>query len=200
LQQFRAADKNNKGYLTRADVDPPQQRNLKQFFDIADRDGDGKLTEAELNAWFDLMAEGAGCLTTVALLENGRGLFTLLDADKDGRLSVRELRNAWAQLAEFDRDGSGAVGRDQLPLQYEILVGRGAVNNLAQPATQAAARGQRGPLWFRKMDVNGDGDVSPREFLGSIEDFRHIDADGDGLISVEEAEKADAWFRARQGK
>jgi Ca2+-binding EF-hand superfamily protein len=200
MRQFSAADKNNKGYLTRQDVDPPQQRNLKQVFDIADRDGDGKLTEEELNAWFDLMADGAGCVTTVALLDNGRGLFTLLDADKDGRLSVRELRNAWSQLAEFDREGSGAVGRDQLPLQYEVLVSRGTLNNLAQPAAAVTPRGQRGPLWFRKMDVNGDGDVSPREFLGSIEDFRRIDTDGDGLISVEEAERADAWFRQRQGK
>ena len=55
----------------------------------------------------------------------------------------------------------------------------------------------RGPLWFRKMDVNGDGDVSEREFLGSREDFRRIDLDGDGLISVEEAEKAEEWFRQK---
>ena len=56
---------------------------------------------------------------------------------------------------------------------------------------------QRGPLWFRKMDVNGDGDVSEREFLGSKEDFQRINTSGDGLISVEEAEKADAWFREK---
>jgi Ca2+-binding EF-hand superfamily protein len=200
LRQFRVADKNNKGYLTRPDVDPPSQRSLKQIFDIADRDGDGKLTEEEVNAWFDLMADGASCNTTITLLENGRSLFTLLDADKDGRLSVRELRNAWSQLAEFDREETGAVGRDQLPLQYEILVSRGAINNVAQPAVALSPRSPRGPLWFRKMDVNGDGDVSPREFLGSLEDFRRIDTDGDGLISVEEAEKADAWFRERPAK
>jgi hypothetical protein len=47
------------------------------------------------------------------------------------------------------------------------------------------------------MDRNGDGDVSKREWLGSMEDFKKIDTDGDGLISVEEAEKADAWFREK---
>jgi Ca2+-binding EF-hand superfamily protein len=190
LRQFRTADKNDKGYLTLSDVDPPQQRNLKLLFAVADRDGDGKLTEMELNAWFDLLADGAGCLTTVALVENGRGLFTLLDADKDGRLSVRELRNAWSRLAEFDRDESGAVGRDQLPLQYQVQVGQGAFNNAVQLGVSAPAPGQRGPLWFRKMDANGDNDVSLREFLGSIEDFRRIDTDSDGLISPEEAAKA----------
>jgi hypothetical protein len=50
------------------------------------------------------------------------------------------------------------------------------------------------------MDRNGDGDVSPREFLGSREDFRRIDADGDGLISAEEAERYDAAVRALRQK
>jgi hypothetical protein len=45
------------------------------------------------------------------------------------------------------------------------------------------------------MDRNGDGDVSPGEFLGTPEQFRRIDADGDGLIDADEAERADAWFR-----
>ncbi len=53
----------------------------------------------------------------------------------------------------------------------------------------------RGPLWFRKMDLNGDGDISPREWLGTPELFKQIDKDGDGLISVEEAER---YERRRQ--
>ena len=47
------------------------------------------------------------------------------------------------------------------------------------------------------MDVNGDGDVSRREWLGTEEDFRRIDADGDGLIGPDEALAADDWFRKR---
>jgi Ca2+-binding EF-hand superfamily protein len=42
-------------------------------------------------------------------------------------------------------------------------------------------------LWFQKMDRNQDGDISPREFIGSDEDFRKLDADGDGPISATEA-------------
>jgi Ca2+-binding EF-hand superfamily protein len=55
-----------------------------------------------------------------------------------------------------------------------------------------------GPLWFRKMDRNGDGDVSRREFLGTPEEFKKLDLDGDGYISLEEAIKADEKMRAKQ--
>src|SRR5262249_53416805 len=63
---------------------------------------------------------------------------------------------------------------------------------------QAPARPARGPEWFRKMDRNGDGDVSRREFLGTDEQFRAIDTDGDGLISVEEAEAYEKKVRERK--
>jgi hypothetical protein len=40
------------------------------------------------------------------------------------------------------------------------------------------------------MDRNNDGDVSRREFLGTLEQFDRIDADRDGLIDSKEAESA----------
>jgi hypothetical protein len=54
-------------------------------------------------------------------------------------------------------------------------------------------------VWFKKMDRNRDGDVSRREFLGTDEQFRQLDTDGDGLVSVEEAEAFDRKRRARLG-
>jgi hypothetical protein len=41
------------------------------------------------------------------------------------------------------------------------------------------------------MDRNGDGVVSPREFVGPPEVFRKLDTDGDGLISAEEAARTE---------
>ena len=39
------------------------------------------------------------------------------------------------------------------------------------------------------MDKNGDGDLTPREFLGDEKLFRQIDRNGDGFIEPEEAAK-----------
>ena len=46
-------------------------------------------------------------------------------------------------------------------------------------------------------DRNNDGDVSLREWLGTEEEFRRMDADGDGLISADEAERYDAKMRKK---
>jgi len=54
---------------------------------------------------------------------------------------------------------------------------------------------QKGPTWFRKMDRNGDGDVSRLEFLGTRAEFDQIDTDHDGLISLDEAETHDKKTR-----
>jgi hypothetical protein len=51
------------------------------------------------------------------------------------------------------------------------------------------------PGWFAKMDVNHDGDVSPREFLGTAEAFQKLDSDGDGLIDASEAARLEASAR-----
>src|SRR4029077_8630279 len=47
-----------------------------------------------------------------------------------------------------------------------------------------------GPIWFQRMDRNGDGDLTWNEFLGPREVFHRIDTDGDGLIDPEEAAPA----------
>jgi hypothetical protein len=55
-----------------------------------------------------------------------------------------------------------------------------------------------GPLWFRKMDHNGDGDISPCEFLDTPEQFKKLDLDGDGLINREVAEQTEALGKEKK--
>jgi hypothetical protein len=50
------------------------------------------------------------------------------------------------------------------------------------------------------MDRNGDGDLSRGEFLGTPDEFAAIDTDGDGLISLAEAEAWDQKMRPKAKK
>jgi Ca2+-binding EF-hand superfamily protein len=201
VQQFKTVDRAGKGYLTKKQLQMPQFIQLHSILVVADRDGDDCLSLEELGGWLDLVVSGINCQTTVALASGGRGLFPILDANQDGRLSVRELRDVWARLAPFDRNRDGCLSPNEIPLQYQIVVNPGGPNYAAgQPQNGRPAvvvTPPRGPLWFRKMDRNGDGELSPREFLGSSEDFRRLDTDGDGLISVDEALRADAALRKK---
>jgi Ca2+-binding EF-hand superfamily protein len=203
-QQFRAADTEREGFLTMKQVQPQQYQFLRMLFPLADRDGDGKLTEKELEAYIDLQVAAAGCTTTLTVSEQGRGLFEMLDANRDGRLGVREMRTMWSRLTPFARDG--VLGRESLPRQFQVMASPGQPLNFGRQVVinpgfgapgVAAPPSTLGPLWFRKMDRNGDGDLSPREFLGSREEFDRIDADRDGMITVEEAERADREYRKK---
>jgi len=204
LQQFREADVNKKGFLERKGLEQSQYPFFLSFFPLADRNGDNKLTEKELSDFLDLQGEGAACVVTMTAHDLGRGLFELLDtAPRDGRLSLREMRMAWSRLAHLDRDGDGCIARTEIPRQFQFTVRQSGLNypyqnfavSVGYRMGTPAPRPTRGPGWFRKMDRNADGDVSPREWLGTEEDFRKIDTDGDGLISPEEAERYEALLR-----
>jgi Ca2+-binding EF-hand superfamily protein len=206
LALFAKADTAKKGFIARNQVNPQQFAALRGLFDLADSNGDGRLTREELRAFLELIREAAGRQVSLALVATGNGLFQALDANGDGQLSIREMRNAWARLAELDRDGDGCISRTEFPQQFRLIVSDNPGFAPARALTPvvrlngqspAPPRSTRGPLWFRKMDRNGDGDVSRREWLGTEEQFRAIDTDGDGLISVEEAEAYDALMRKK---
>lgn len=197
LDRFKAADRNGDGFLDSKEVyNPPFE--FVALLRLADRDDDGKLSMKELEAFAELQARAASCFTILTLADRGQSLFELFDLDRDGRLGQRELRTARARLAVWDRDGDGCIIRAEIPRQFLLTISHGnpqfADRTAGPPGYGPASRSmlpKRGPLWFRHMDRNGDGDVSPREFLGTAEDFKRLDTDGDGLISVEEAERAE---------
>ncbi len=203
-QIFRMTDKGNKGYIDlQEDLKAGNFQNMKGFFEMADRNSDGRVMKKEFDDMIALHAEAVGTTTTLTVSETSRGLFELLDTNRDGRLSVRELRAAAEKLKAFDLNGDGILSEEEIPVQVQMVIGSGSNPNAVvrtpfQPGFQPRPPSTLGPLWFRKMDRNGDGDVSRREFLGSPEDFKKLDLDGDGYISLEEAIKADALIRAKQ--
>jgi Ca2+-binding EF-hand superfamily protein len=199
LQQFKMAA-GDKKYLEKADLmGNPQLQFFVNVFDDLDRNGDGKLTVAELQAGFDLLEAGSKSQVFLTIVDQGRGIFDLIDTNHDSRLSRRELLNALKKFDELDKNKDGVIERTELPAQFRITASQGQSNGQVRtvvfnPYGQTTPRtaSTKGPLWFRKMDRNGDGDVSEREFLGTPEEFKLIDTDGDGLISVQEAERYEA--------
>jgi Ca2+-binding EF-hand superfamily protein len=165
------------------------------LFDLADRNADGKADAAEVEAALKAVVPLARRRVEVTFADQGDGLFELLDRDTDGRLSPRELVGAADALKPF-AGPDGAVGPKDLVRQFRV---RAAVEPIpvgvpvppARPALTGSERPAGVPAWFARMDRNGDGDVSLREFVGPIGLFRKLDRDGDGLLSPAEATAAD---------
>jgi Ca2+-binding EF-hand superfamily protein len=191
LQQFKQADTKKKGYLERKQATDPF---LGQFFEMADRKGEGKMYEKDLKNLLDIQEEGAGCRLQLDVNDQGRSLFDLLDVNHDGRLSQRELRDGWAQLKAYAH-GKEGLARGDITRRLQVQIAAGANQYGPRPVVAIAYYGQatpaaapsKAPRWFTQMDRNRDNDVSRAEFLGPEEAFRQMDGDGDGLISVKEA-------------
>jgi Ca2+-binding EF-hand superfamily protein len=166
---------------------------------LADRNNDNRLTRKELTEYLQVQEKFLFRTSYLTVVDRGSSLYEFLDADHDRRLSPRELRTAWKRLSVWDCDKTGRIARRQVPRQFQFVLSYGH-SRAGLPDPQPGRPDDnmslfrdrsRGPLWFRKMDRNGDGDVSQAEFLGTAEQFQRLDADGDGLIDAAEAERAD---------
>lgn len=122
-------------------------------------------------------------------------LFSLLDVNRDRRLTPRELRQAKTAFGRIDSDDDGRLASEEIPVALALWLGRGpspetSPRRFSAPAKADVARAV--PAWFIYMDSNRDQEVSAQEFPGSTEKFRSLDLNGDGFIVDTEARAADS--------
>ena len=197
----------NKKEVTEKDLAGPQFQALRILFDVADFDGNGKLTKKEFDRFFALQGSIMRLGLTVSHITRVPSLFQLIDANTDGRLSVKELRMAYDRLQPLEPSGAAEVSKGILQPSATVRLGftlsagldSNAVAPPVQPGGYAAEKyAELGPIWFGRMDRNSDGELSLLEFPGSRADFAKVDADGDGVITLAEAEAYDRSARAKR--
>lgn len=160
-------------------------------FDVLDSDKDDRVYLAEWQAAVVPRLIARSLPFRIEIREEGRQLFELIDSSRDGRLTRREFLDAARSLGDWDRDNDQALADRELPDVWRATGRFGLTEFLAGgmlPGEMARSRpGDSIPSWFTAMDRNSDGDISAREFPGSVIRFRALDRDGDGLISPAEA-------------
>lgn len=203
-QQFRSLDIDQNGYLDRNEAGFVfgGGAGADSAFDRIDVDGDGMIFPKEFYSYMQALAELSIARTDVTVQDLGSRLFDVLDADRDGQLSMRELARLSDLHSSWDRDGDGVLSIDEIPSRMQITIGPGeppamiggvflALSGNAYNVG-AGRRSDDGPRWFAGMDRNRDGLISPREFPGSRALFDQLDTNGDGAIDPAEATAYDA--------
>ncbi|HEV3344019.1 MAG TPA: hypothetical protein VG125_26835 [Pirellulales bacterium] len=195
MRQFNQLDVDANGYLDR-DETAERIRFERGLFELMDADGDEKVFADEMKQYVAARGEPAATTCRVNVYDTGYGFFMALDANADGRVSMRELRHAPSALAGLDRDRRPGIGEKEPVRHFHIEFVRGSYQ-LFGPSEQLTAQSpafQRrkpiGPIWFQRMDRNNDGDLTWNEFLGPREVFHGLDRDTDGLVDPREAERA----------
>lgn len=188
---FAAVDNDANGYLEKSEV--PDAILFGASFADVDADKNGKLYLDELVEYMKPRLDLVRHRVELSIVEQGRTLFDILDSDRDGRLAHREVRSVADKLAMWDADGDGKLSESEIPLQYQMIASQGSLQALGQ-MTLSPGNGRRaqngGPIWFRKMDRNNDGEISRREFLGDLDLFDRLDLNGDGALELNEAMQA----------
>ncbi|MEM1450828.1 MAG: hypothetical protein AAGI22_17035 [Planctomycetota bacterium] len=189
-QESIAAASSARRLFARADADRSgllvAEERSKVGGDAVDRDGDGRVTLAELANFAEETGRTVLLPRAIDLGPEGRvapdgDLARLLDVvdpfdfdkKKDGRLDRTETERAF--FAALDLDGSGRLDVHEL-------------SRHPGPLRELRFGDRAGLSRFSKLDRSGGGSIGPREFDLRDEDWAALDPNGDGFCQLDPTE------------
>lgn len=193
--QFLQMDRDKNRYLDEQEFGGLQLAGAT--FSMVDLDGDGQLMLDELGDYMNQLAALSRCRVIMRVDLNRTSLFEILDADGDQRLSRGEFLSGRDRVRKYDLDRDGLMEQSEFESKYAVTVelsrpglipNSDGIMRRTQTGAPRLETSVTGPVWFQRMDVNRDGDVSLREFLGPVEHFRKFDRNENGILETTEVE------------
>jgi hypothetical protein len=99
-----------------------------------------------------------------------------LDVNKDGIIDATEIANAPAALAKLDKNGDGQITADELHPPRPA--------DAPQPPADAPKRPV--PPLLAALDTDGDGMISAAELANAAASLAKLDKNGDGQLTPDE--------------
>jgi Ca2+-binding EF-hand superfamily protein len=140
----------------------------------------------------------------VAFAHGPGGKLERLDANKDGKVTLAEMKSEAAQkFKAIDADKNGRVVEAELSAHHEQMRAKFAEQRAARGDGAGKADGDchgkkmrhRGKAFFlKKMDANNDGAIDAAEWTGHVEQrFARMDDNGDKVLAGAELERRHGW-------
>ena len=211
---FKKLDVNGDGKLTASEIPPQQRKFFERLVRMGDTDKNGELTREEFTRAMQQSEDPVTDISKVGNLGGGlparpkmdpKRIFQTLDKNKDGKLTRDELQGRPAIAGIFDR-----LGKEELTLEdISSALGNAPKLNAKKAAKKAAKKGalaqaspaadgsdsaemsassENGtlPAFFRMLDTNHDGRLSPEEFAKAGDLFEKLDRNHDGFLDPKE--------------
>lgn len=206
---IRRLDKDGDGKVSSEELPQTYRARLGVRFEEFDKNKDGTLNQEEVAAmltasYSSRRSSGTPSRDTDRPRPSSRdadqpsqdALFAILDRDRNGKLSRRELEAAGSILARLDRDKDGSISKREIA----AVASDKAPSSRSSPERSSRERDSRGGIssYAKRLDRNGDGKITKEEASGPIKErFDRLDEDGDGILKVEDIEKAFRRPRSR---